>query len=294
VVIYPLLTEEQQGNLPQLLAAPQALPIKFEDSTHQLWQCETEEGEMVLKVCRHQAVSDSSFWLGINALFDLHFPQSLSDIEQTHQFLEMHGHLAVPPFVSAKANAFVMTLFLSGQDLEQATINEQDVQDLAKHLASLHMHTSSKWGTLHQPQQSAASWSIQLQNTLVMLREHSKLEVPADIFDQAMTEAASIDVDSFVPLMLDLRWDQLRRLDSGELAVMDLDAFVRGPREFDFVLLEYLLNPEQFGVFKEVYQQSHSIPNIEHCRYSYRLLLFLMNAFGDVDIQVCLEQIRLL
>jgi hypothetical protein len=160
-------------------------------------------------------------------------------------------------------------------------------------LAQLHQQTSETWGTLNQPNLTAESWSTQLQNTLVILKEQTQLKVPAEIFDQAMTEAVLIDADSFVPLMPDLRWDQLRRLDSGELAVMDLDAFVRGPREFDFVLLEYLLNAEQFEVFKLVYQQSHSIPNIDHCRQSYRLLLFLMNAFGDVDIQVFLESPKL-
>jgi hypothetical protein len=198
------------STLPHLLEAPQALPVAFEDSTHQLWQCETIDGEMVLKVCRHQAVSGSSFWLGINALFDLQFPRSLAEIEKIHQFLESNGHLAVPSFVAAKANAFVMTRFLPGQDLEQATINGQDVQDLAKHLAQLHQQTSETWGTLNQPNLTAESWSTQLQNTLVILKVQTQLKVPAEIFDQAMTEAALIEVDSFVPLMPDLRWDQLR------------------------------------------------------------------------------------
>jgi hypothetical protein len=156
---------------------------------------------------------------------------------------------------------------------------------LAKHLAVLHQQTSTTWGRLSKPTLKADEWSTRLHDVLVALVETNEINIPQDIVELVLEQTKMLQVEQFVPIMPDLRWDQLRLLENGELAVVDLDAFVIAPRELELVLLEYLLTPQQAELFKQVYQAYLPIPDLSDCRYSYRLLLFLMNVLGESSIE---------
>jgi hypothetical protein len=84
--------------------------------------------------------------------------------------------------------------------------------------------------------------------------------------------------------MPDLRWDQFLQQNKQLTALVDLDAFVYGPKELELVLLEYLLNSEQAELFKEHYQRHSELPDLNFVRAPYRLLLFLMNVLGETDL----------
>jgi hypothetical protein len=282
---YPVLTETQQQNLPALIKPAVSIPQAFEDSTHRLWFCETEQGEMVLKVCDHQSVKKSSFWQAMNSLFAADFPASLESINYTHQYLQQNGHLLVPEHIVSEKSSFVLTRFLAGQDIEQHAVTDDLVIKLAKHLAVLHQQTSTTWGRLSKPTLKADEWSTRLHDVLVALVETNEINIPQDIVELVLEQTKMLQVEQFVPIMPDLRWDQLRLLENGELAVVDLDAFVIAPRELELVLLEYLLIPQQAELFKQVYQAYLPIPDLSDCRYSYRLLLFLMNVLGESSIE---------
>jgi len=89
--VYPQLTVKEQSTLPNLIAKPKAIPSKFEDSTHTLWHCETIDGPMVLKLCSVSSIQQSNFWVGLNHLFDLGFPETLSGIQKTHTLVDTKG-----------------------------------------------------------------------------------------------------------------------------------------------------------------------------------------------------------
>ncbi|HSR02817.1 MAG TPA: hypothetical protein VLM20_08490, partial [Methylophilaceae bacterium] len=84
---YPKLTAAEQLTLPRLIAQAEAILSKFEDSTHQLWHCETVDGPLVLKVCDNNAISSSRFWYGMNELFAADFPKTIGQIHKTHTLL---------------------------------------------------------------------------------------------------------------------------------------------------------------------------------------------------------------
>jgi hypothetical protein len=101
---------------------------------------------------------------------------------------------------------------------------------------------------------------------------------------QAIEQAEKIIPNYFVPIMPDLRWDQFRIDKEGRLALMDLDAFVIGPRELELVLLEYILDKPQQSVFKKTYQTMLDYPDLSKVRLSYQVLLFAMNVLGETDL----------
>lgn len=275
----------QQQDLPALIKPASPISAKFEDSTHQLWQCETVDGSMVLKVCNHQTIQNSTFWQGMNQLFDIDFPASLADIDKTHRFLNEQGELQVPEFIASEASAFVLARYLDGDDVDFEYISDDMVIQLARHLAKLHQSKHSQWGAFHHADFSSEQWSIRLQNTLCALTASHPCTLPEEILKQALQHAAKVDIDTFVPIMLDLRWDQMLHQQGQLSAIVDMDAFVIGPRELELVLLEYQLKPHQAEVFAKTYQTVTNWPDLTEHRFSYRLLLFLMNSLGETDIK---------
>lgn len=290
---YPHLTLLEQASLPALVAPPSAIPNKFEDSTHQLFYCSTADGEMVLKVCNQATIEKSPFWSGANRLFAADFPNSLGNIDLTHDFLQQNGTLNVPDFVAASANRYVLTRFLAGKDVDPQHISEQSVIQLAEHIAKLHQCSYSNWGKLHAPQFSATGWAGRLHETLAFLVRQNDGFNAAPLIAEVLAQAKNSHETDFVPVMLDLRWDQFRFSDSGsnKLALIDLDAFVIAPRALDLVLLEYVLTPGQLELFRQHYTRTHRWPEHNANKPCYQLLLFLMNILGETDLEKWMQRI---
>ncbi len=288
---YPHLTPSEQASLPKLIAEPNAIPNKFEDSTHRLFYCQTEDGEMVLKICNGATIAKSHFWSGANRLFAIDFPDSLGDIHATHAFLEKKGALTIPHFVAARANRYVLTHFLAGKDLVPEQIADEYVVQLAAHIAKLHQCTYSKWGKLHTLQFSATAWASRLRDTLVSLAKQHDTLIAEPLLAEILARAEDIQESEFVPVMLDLRWDQFRSSSANTLALIDLDAFVIAPRALDLVLLEYVFTPAQLAMFKQSYTQIHSWPDHNAHTPCYQLLLFLMNILGETDLAKWMQRV---
>ena len=300
---YPLLTPLEQAGLPRLTAAPAALPSQFADSTHQVFLCDTVDGRMVLKVCDDAVVAKSDFWHGVNDLFGVNFPNSLARIQRTYDVLAEQGLYAVPAFVvssrSEFQHQFVLTRFIEGSDIEAANstkrVTDAMVVQLAKHIAQLHQYTKKNWGDLHAPTYAASEWSERLHATLLALAEQSAVIIPEPILQDVLTQAKTLQEAEFVPMMLDLRWDQFRWIENAQspdaLALIDLDAFVVAPRALDLVLLEYILTLQQFALFKATYTATDDWPDYSAQKSSYQLLLFLMQVLGETDLVQWMKRI---
>ena len=281
---YPQLTPREQMHLPELTAAPTALASKYEDSTHQLWHCETHQGELILKVCQEETVVASDFWPGMNQLFAADFPSSLGKADSIYHFVRMHGALEVPDLIASSASRFVLARYVDGQDMDTSSIQECDVIALANHIGMLHQHTYKRWGKLYAPEFTPHEWTLRLQQSLQVLAQ--KLRKPSDIvlFEEVVAHVGHIHETEFVLVMMDFRWDQLRRISTGGLALLDLDAFVIAPKSLDLVLLSCALSPTQFALFKEHYSRWHAWPDFQQQKSCYLLLLFLMNILGETDL----------
>lgn len=289
---YPGLSSAQQKNLPDLIQAT-ALPMMYSDSTHQLWDCETVQGPLFLKICNSDNVSQSIFWQGMMRLFALNLPQQLGEFEQVYTFLSTQSRLEIPGYIasgSATASdpAFIAVKKIPGSMLIAAEVDNLMVITLAKHIASLHQYSKTTWGAFGQPEFTPQQWPQRLQKTLLKLAEiHNR--IPTDLLLEVTELAGICTANEFVPMMPDLRWDQFLQHRGKLSALVDLDAFVFAPKELDFILLEYLLNEQQARVFAQQYQQSHNLPDLSVVRKPYRLLLFLMNVLGEEDIDTWMQ-----
>lgn len=258
---------------------------KFEDSTHRLWQCQTIDGPMMLKVCNRHTVAASSFWQGMNSLFALSFPACLADMAAIYQQVQHISPLMVPEHIASdfsETASFVLVRLIAGDDVIADAISDQIVQNLVHHISDCHRYKSTTWGTLLRPQLAEDQWSMRLQRTLKQLA--ATRAIPQNILQEALQQAVMIKQVECVPIMLDLRWDQFLHQNGKLSAIVDLDAFVTGPRALELVLLEYLLDQRQAVIFKQHYEKTHLMPDLTQVRTAYRVLLFLMNVLGETDI----------
>ncbi|MCF6225605.1 MAG: hypothetical protein L3J22_04790 [Xanthomonadales bacterium] len=285
---YPGLSESQQRQLPELIRAT-TLPAMFSDSTHQLWDCETQSGPLIVKICKQENIANSAFWQAMESLFGVDLPAQLGGFANVYIKLSTLSPLTIPEYIAAgSANdteqAFIATKKVAGILPSAATMNTAVISDLANHMASLHQQSTNLWGQLEQPQFTPEQWPQRLRSSLQILAEQHG-SIPSKILDEALKSVDFCEAKEFVPIMPDLRWDQFLLLDGKLSALVDLDTFVYAPRELELVLLEYLLDEQQAKTFTQTYQQTHSMPDLSAVRTPYRLLLFLMNVLGEKSLE---------
>lgn len=286
---YQQIIPAQRIDLPRLIKA-RAIPARFDDSTHQLWDLETDQGDLFLKLCDQQAVEKSIFWQGMTVLFNLDLPRSLGHFSQVYRLIAAHSPLEIPHLLASTASdetqqykGFLLTNALQGMAIEPECVSDEMVMALANHLAALHCDNQPNWGCIQKADKSALEWPKALHKTLTnMATQQEIITLPA--VQAAIAATKHCQSDHFVPLMLDLRWDQFLQQAGALTALVDLDAFVFAPRELDFVLLEYLLDDKQATIFVEAYTQHHEIPNMTFVREPYRLLLFLFQVLAEQDV----------
>jgi len=195
--------------------------------------------------------------------------------------------LPVPDLVACagqvgQSPAFILSRAVEGSPIFAAGVTDEMVCQLAKQVATLHSFSQSTWGKLSQPSKQAKQWQEKLSQTLQLTTCMQGQE--AWIY-QAMTEIEQLNTETFAPVMLDNRWDQYLSKHGRMTALVDLDAFVIAPPELELVLLEYQLNDKQASLFKKEYEQLRPFPDLSQQRIAYRLLLFLMNAMGETNIE---------
>ena len=284
--INPFEQLNQAEVLPELFSAT-PIATMFEDSTHQLWHCFTDDGEMILKICHQGNVDNSPIWQIMRQLFGVFLPQDLAFFSQWQQHIVQSAQLPIPELVVSAgqretAPAFVLSRWLPGQTLQAEQVNDIMVEQLACHMASMHQQSQNSWGPLHASEKSVSQWPEALLKTL--LHQCALQQIPEPWLSLAITQIEQINPGCFAPIMVDNRWDQFLTVDGKITALVDLDAFVIGPPELELVLIEYQLNEPQAKLFAEVYQRVLPLPDVSGPRLIYRLLLFLMNALGETDI----------
>ena len=96
------------------------------------------------------------------------------------------------------------------------------------------------------------------------------------------------EVSTFV--LIDLDPTQFLSNDKEITGLVDTEAYVVGPREFDFIGLEYILDEKSARDFKIGYEKIMPIPDLTKYRLPYRYFYRLLSVQGKVDIDEWLNQ----
>lgn len=288
------LTASQLAELPRFESV-EFLPKAFEDSTNQLWQVSwLNDGELetgVLKLCPLSNVSHSPFWQGMQRLFGLHYPQEVEAYPEVYRLVDFWSFLDVPKLHLAQSGGLeyasvLLTQKLEGEALVSGQVNADMVSDLGGHLGRLHQQTSKSYGPLFAPGFEVTEWGERVHSVITGLAQRQAVSLqPYEKQLHQFKQADRAEKDGFVPIMLDLRWDQFLSKAGRLHALVDLDAMVWGRRELELVLLEYLLEADWVDVFASSYRRHRELPDLSEVRTAYRLLLFLMGVLGESSIE---------
>lgn len=268
------------------------IPSLYDDSSHTVFLHETVSQKEVIKVLNSQSAEESPFWQGMADFFGVCLKQQLQHFESLYPLIAQYSPLEIPTLLQTlvvpnESIWAIKTDFLLGQSVQSEQVTAQMVRQLAEHLARLHQVQSDRFGYIvgKAKTETKPSWSQHLKQQLThLLTVHP-------ILSSTEKEALLGQIDArFQPsaygvIMPDLRWDQFLQQEGTLTGLTDLDALVLGPVEFDWVLLEYLLTPEQAQIFCTEYERHRAIPEIEPVRSVYRVMLFFMNVLGEKNYQ---------
>lgn len=266
------------------------IPSLYDDSSHAVFLHETARQKEVIKALNSQSAEGSHFWQGMVDFFGVGLKQQLQHFESLYPLIAQYSPLEIPALlqtliVPTERIWAIRTDFLSGESVHTEQVTPQMVRQLAEHLAKLHQVQSDQFGYIVGQTKTHKAWPQHLKQQLThLLTVHP-------ILSSAEKEALLDQIDArFQPsafgiIMPDLRWDQFLQQGGALTGLTDLDALIFGPIEFDWVLLEYLLTPEQAQLFCAEYERHRSIPLIGTVRSVYRAMLFLMNVLGEKNYQ---------
>ena len=273
------------------------LPSLFEDSSCELWCFKDNNENYFIKLEKETDPSTSTpFWLMMQSLFDVSLSQALSNSLAISQQLIHQDTLQVPEVIQSITIANRQGTLLSevvGEAFNACCLNKVNIELFAAYLSALHRQCFTNFGSLHKVQvlNSISATKDQVISAQAVNNWQKKLRLffmsnaDFNLSSLQIDQINALTVSRFVPVMMDLRWDQFAMQKGLLSGVFDLDAYVTAPIELDFVILEYLLNKSQLDDFVTAYQTHTqlSIPKITHVRQVYRHLFFIINALGETD-----------
>ncbi|QBZ84114.1 aminoglycoside phosphotransferase family protein [Hydrogenovibrio crunogenus] len=268
------------------------IPSLYDDSSHTIFLHETASQKEVIKALNSQSAEDSPFWQGMAEFFGVHLKQQLQHFDSLYPLIAQYSPLEIPALLQTlvvpnESIWAIKTDFLPGQSVQSELVTSQMVRQLAEHLACLHQVESDQFGYIFgkTKTETKPSWPQHVKQQLTQLLSVHPL------LNSTEQEALLGQIDArfqpseFGVIMPDLRWDQFLQQENALTGLTDLDALVFGPVELDWVLLEYLLKPEQAQLFCAEYERHRAIPEIGAVRSVYRVMLFLMNVLGEKNYQ---------
>lgn len=261
-----------------------------------VWMVRTEKRTAALRIFNAGAWN-GPFWDGMRWLF--HWRGNFRQrVARRNRFLRQAGGLPVPGVLAHGARDgldYLVMEWMPGLRMESFDeLSPAGMRGFGRHLAALHAQVFPRNGTLDGARgRPAAQFSMELTGTLNMLFENYYRDQPdfSRIHAIMLQHARQVQAGSFSPVLVDLGAGQYLRSERGELcALVDTDAYAAGPRELDFILLEYGLTPALAKDFVKGYEEALPLPALREVRPVYRYLYRMMEVEGAPPLEEWMDQ----
>jgi hypothetical protein len=255
-----------------------------------VWLVETEREKAIVRAFRWDGPG-GPFWGGLHHLFALD-PREVFALEPLNRRITQLSPVPAPlvlrkQVVDGRQTVVVQHMpgtVVTSFRKQPATL----LEDLGRSLASLHAHHFDWYGNpTGQARYPLSSFPRRLAETMRMLVETIYMDEPAIVAALDPMYAAALHMappEAAVLVMPDLDASQFL-WDGGRLtAVVDTEAYVVGPRELDFIALEYVLDGEGAAAFMRAYSELLPLPPLETVRPLLRYFLRLLEVQDPVDL----------
>jgi hypothetical protein len=261
------------SRLPIQVDAVVRVASPFDDATHDVYQLQAKEGLFALKLLKNQP---SPFWQGLASLFDVHLSQQISHAVEHYLCAANCFSLVIPRLIAFDVAtedypAYLLTNWLTAESIDSLSISVSLIESLAVADAQRHEQKRLTWGRAVEPSYTLEDWQRRISSLLPHLTAKELEEL--------------LNTDGFVPMILDMRWDQCLQQEGRISALLDVDALVFAPRAFELVLMEYWLTVDQLTIWRDVYiaNGGDDLPRLSKVRFIYRRLLWSWQVFGRIS-----------
>lgn len=263
----------------------------YDDHASDVWLIKTDNQEVVIRSSRMVEEPSNDFWWGCKRIFGID-PRNVFELAHVNNKLSEITTIPIPKVINKRklvSKEYIVVEKLSGVVVNSFVGQPSSVlQSLGEGLAKIHSHKENYIGN------PSGKVKIKLQKfhqhlILAMGELVSKFYSEQQQIKEKYTEVVNLlsnlptpEVSTFV--LIDL--DPTQFLSNGKeiTGLVDTEAYVIGPREFDFISLEYILDEKSARDFKIGYEKIMEIPDLTKYRMPYRYLYRLLSVQGSVDI----------
>ncbi len=281
-------------NLQALFASPIVeqvyLDPGYSGHASDVWRVTTTQEAVIVRAVREGKVS-GPFWQGCQSLFGIN-PRHIFDLARLNAVLARLSPIPVPQVLRKgvlAGRAWVVVEHMPGVMLTDfSSLPEDAMESLGQTLARIH---SSRMGYYGQPtgrvQHDLATFPTRLVETMRMLVEQFYLgdaQITEWLEPLCKTALMLPAPEAGALIMVDM--DPTQFLTDGRrlTALVDTEAYAVGPRELDFIALEYLLTQQEVEALARGYNAIQPLPELSAVRPVYRYLYRLLEAQGRMEL----------
>lgn len=263
------------------------------DVWHVVCHVATAQEEVVVRAVRQQGELDGPFWQGCSFLFGLD-PRNIFDLEPINALLARVCPIPIPQVLRkgiVDERPYVIVEYMPGFPLDNfSSLPEAALEEFGRTLAHIHSHRFDYFGhATGRVCSSLTTFHTRLVETITMLvewfyQDDSQIKAALPSFCEDALRLPPLENGTLI--MVDM--DPTQFLTDGEhlTALVDTEAYAVGPRELDFIALEYVLAPREAAALARGYSAILPVPNLSVVRPVYRYLYRLIEIQGREPLEM--------
>lgn len=264
-------------------------------STNDVYRFSHHNEGYVLKKNRLSAENLSPFWAALHRVFGFDFDTQRKHLRSVLQRL-CNPHVDVVELISTSDTSRYQ-IFKEADGIkyepDSFPVSAEIEHQLGLYIGSLHRNEFDRYGIYPDPDKAGSFKQDMIGCMQHIIETHWKNDADVrECFNSI--RRCEIAPRSYSLIMPDISANQfvyshyLGRIN----AVVDVDAYVVGPREWELCILEMCLNSRK--PFAAGYEQAQKLPDISQCRSFYRFFSYLCNPWEKVDLQKFMTDHRIL
>jgi len=262
-----------------------------------VWIVRTSFGESVVRSSRLELEPDHEFWWGCYFLFGID-PRYMIHFEKNSELLNSIPDIPAPKILSKAVldgKEYLVVEKMRGKTMKSFTDQPEELlRQFGVWLAKVHRNRTNFFGNIAK---TRTEYTDRFHMMLAeAIRTMVEREYPDDskirkMAGEILEELESLPIpDWFCPILPDMDPSQFLSEDGKMTAIVDIEAYVVGPRILDFIGLEYVLDKEASESFLEGYRSLLDVPSLSGYRKVYRYFYLLLGVQGTVDPDEWLAQ----
>jgi histidinol-phosphate phosphatase family protein len=268
----------------------------YEDHGSDIWNVRTASGEYIVRASRMQDEPQNEFWWGCKKIFGID-PRNVHEMEGINVQIARQNSFPVPEVLCQFElnREYIMLEKLQGEMMQSFIGQPVEVlRDLGEGLAKIHSvsfdYVGNISGEFRIKMKDFHNHLWQAMDALIT-KFYWDNDAIKRVYLKINKELEALEAPKSTELVL-VDIDPTQFLSDGKKisGLVDTEAYVIAPREFDFIGLEYILDQRAAIEFRKGYERVMPIPDLSKCRRPYRFLYRLLSVQGHIEIDKWMEQ----